>query len=508
MISLHNKLAQKHWLYIFLALILVTSFFLRIYRLDQLLGFYYDQGRDALVVWDFWHSGRFFLIGPTTGIEGIFRGPWYYWLIAPFYLLGGGNPVLPAVFLSLTTTLAALLAFLIGRKIHSTTAGLLAAFIASFAFALTVASRWLSNPTPMLLISMLLVYSLMLISEGKKWAWMLTGFLLGMAMQFGSAAEIFYFPAVVLFGLLNRKYLPSFKILLLSVLLVFLSFLPQIIFDLKHDGILRAGIEKFLLKEESFKASFWETVKIRFPFYYDVFLGKIFHGFAQTKSVLTLLIGVLTIVFSKMLLKNPGFQAVSLLLVSPIIGMLFFQGNHGNVYDYYFTGYYLIFILYISILLAQLAKSFTGKIVLAAFLFFFIQSNWDVTRWTLSAGVDGPEHITLGNQLQAVDWVLQDGRGKEFNVDVYVPPVIPYAYDYLFLWKTGTLCGESHCGMILDRQVPVLYTLYEVDSPHPERLEAWLNRQSGIGVVEEKQVFGGITVERRSRITGEKGNHE
>jgi hypothetical protein len=48
--------------------------------------------------------------------------------------------------------------------------------------------------------------------------------------------------------------------------------------------------------------------------------------------------------------------------------------------------------------------------------------------------------------------------------------------------------------------VPLLYTLYEVDNPHPERLDAWLERQKGIGKVEEQSVFGGITAQRRTRI--------
>src|SRR3990170_231651 len=71
--------------------LLLLAFLVRIYRIDSLLGFYFDQGRDANVIWDLWHKGKFFLIGPTTGIEGVFRGPWYYWLIAPFYLLARGD---------------------------------------------------------------------------------------------------------------------------------------------------------------------------------------------------------------------------------------------------------------------------------------------------------------------------------------------------------------------------------------------------------------------------------
>src|SRR3972149_3374159 len=124
----------------------------------------------------------------------IYRGPWYYWLIAPFYLIGKGNPVFPAVFLAFTTVIANILVYVIASKMMDRKAGLFAAVIASFSYYLLLSSRWLSNPTPMLLISMLLVLTMFLVVQGKKWAWLLIGFLIGMAMQFGSAAELFYFP--------------------------------------------------------------------------------------------------------------------------------------------------------------------------------------------------------------------------------------------------------------------------------------------------------------------------
>ena len=51
-----------------------------------------------------------------------------------------------------------------------------------------------------------------------------------------------------------------------------------------------------------------------------------------------------------------------------------------------------------------------------------------------------------------------------------------------------------------EKQISLLYTLYEVDPPHPERLEVWLKRQATIGMVEEEAAFGGIVVQRRKRI--------
>ena len=170
-----------------------------------------------------------------------------------------------------------------------------------------------------------------------------------------------------------------------------------------------------------------------------------------------------------------------LFLGIPFVGYIFYSGNHGNLYGYYLTGFYLPIILGISIIAARFWKLTIFLIVI--FLFF----NLKQTIYKFN----NPDQINFSNQIQAVNWIKEDSNGQKFNVDVYVPPVIPYSYEYLLKWMD---IKQD------ENKVPLLYTLYEIDPPHPERLEAWLNRQKGIGKVEGSASFGGITVERRERI--------
>jgi hypothetical protein len=129
-----------------------------------------------------------------------------------------------------------------------------------------------------------------------------------------------------------------------------------------------------------------------------------------------------------------------------------------------------------------------------------IYSNGSLIHKNLIDEREGEVDIIFKHQLSTIDWIFEDASERgEFNVDVYVPPVIPHAYDYLFLWQATKRCGDNLCGMVEER-VPLLYTLYEADPPHPERLDAWLERQKGIGRIQESVRFGGITVERRERI--------
>ncbi|MEK7188499.1 MAG: glycosyltransferase family 39 protein [Patescibacteria group bacterium] len=502
---LNKEILANKFVYFLLLLILVGGIFLRVYRINDLLGFYYDQGRDALTISDIWHKGDIPFIGPTTGIAGIFRGPFYYYLIAPFYLLGGGDPIYPSIFLSFTTILAVLLIYYLGFKIHGRVAGLIAAIIAAFSFNIVMASRWLSNPTPMLLISMLLVLAMLKVSEGKKNWWPVIAFVSGISLfHFGSSGEVFYFPALIIFVISQRKNFPRKRLLILTFILFFVTILPLIAFDIKNKGLIIGNVKNFLfLNEGSFGLPPERNIGDKIDFLYDVFTNKIFNGRYVKENIILAFIGFSFIYKLNKLIKVSGVKILILFLTSGSLGIIFFQGNFGNIYDYYLTGYYLIFILLFAISLGVIWQTKLGKLIVIYFIYFFITNNANVLAYKLSDKVDGPFSVAFKNQKQAINWTYLDANSENFNVDVYVPPVIPYAYDYLFKWyptssRSAGLRGTSP--KLVENQVPLLYTLYEVDPPHPERLEAWLARQKGIGKVEYEEKFGGITVQRRKRI--------
>lgn len=221
-------------------IILLLAFILRIYRIEALLDFHYDQGRDAMIIWKLWHEGKLFLIGPVTGLEGVFLGPLYYYLIAPFYLLGGGNPVIPSIFLSFLTIIALFFIYRTGVEIEGKRTGLIALIIGSFSSYIIFSNRWLSNPTPIYLSSILIFYLMILVlKKEKEYHWYFIYLLTGISLQFELASAIFYLPIILIFTLWRK---PKFRTLLVSCAFLFLTFLPLIIFNFKHDNILMKNI--------------------------------------------------------------------------------------------------------------------------------------------------------------------------------------------------------------------------------------------------------------------------
>ena len=129
-------------------------------------------------------------------------------------------------------------------------------------------------------------------------------------------------------------------------------------------------------------------------------------------------------------------------------------------------------------------------------MYIFLTNNYNVLHFKFWDKSEGLNSIGFVNQKQAIGWIYENAGNKNFNVDVYVPPVIPYAYDYLFKWLGTTKYNKEPN----NENVELLYLLYEHDPDHQERLDSWMARQKGIGKMFEQKKFGAITVERRLRI--------
>ncbi|RJR23684.1 hypothetical protein C4578_03990 [Candidatus Microgenomates bacterium] len=474
-----------------LFLILGASAFFRLYRLGDLLGFWYDQGRDALVIWDLLNYGKFFLIGPVTGIDGIYLGPFYYYLIAPFYWLGKGNPVFPAAGIVFLTLGSIYLIFYLAKKIYNPQVGVLAAFLYGFSYSLVTFSRWLSNPTPLPFFTMVVLIGLFLFINGKKKALLWTAFIIGLCLQLEAASAVFFLPATLAILFLEKEVFKDKRILILSFLAFFITLLPQILFDIRHEGVLRAAFNKFLVTEKSFKLSLWQTFRLRLLTYYDVFFAKLFPGSKILKLVSLASFSAGFLFFRKRVLTKGG-KMLAIWLAAPLVGFLFYQGNNGYVWDYYFTGVVPAFIILFAASLGFLLEKRAYQIAVMVFLLLFAVSNVRQIGNYHKTGIG----ITLKAQKWAIDWIYKDADGSEFNIDAYVPPQIYYSYSYLFKWY-----GKSKYGREPETNlVKNLYTLYEPDGEHPQFLEGWLLRQDTIGKVVKSDFWGDITVQKRERV--------
>jgi 4-amino-4-deoxy-L-arabinose transferase-like glycosyltransferase len=474
---------------IYLFILLVIALFLRTFRLDQFLGFYYDQGRDALVIWRLIHEGKFFLIGPVTGIEGIFLGPFYYYLLTPLYFLGGGSPVFVSFILNLISVLGIYLLFKITKLFFDEKTAFLTSILTTFSYTLVVFSRWLSHPPLLPTFSLVVIYALLQIYKGKSRWWILVGIFVGLCLQLEAASAVFFLPTIIIILIWRwqKKSLPS----ILTALGLFLAtLLPQIIFNWRHQNILVTSFKNFLLVEKSFSIPLGNLIGERLNIYYRVFFDHLFYGQEKLKLIWLGVFLILGFLKRKEIFAGERKILIFWLLI-PLTLYLFYQGNHGYFLDYYLAGIWLVFMIFAGFLLMSFWHKFFGKVLLILFLITFAYSNFTQLVIYYKIGIG----IILRTQLSAIDWAYQNSKGEEFNVDVYVPPVIPYAYEYLFKWYGEKKYNQQPAS----NNVLLLYTLYEEDSSHPNFLKNWLNRQETVGKILDQERFGDVTIQRRER---------
>jgi len=480
---------------IILVLILVSAFFLRTYRTQDFLGFWYDQGRDARVVWNLIHNQKLFLVGPTTGIEGIFLGPFYYYFITPAYFLGQGNPVFPSVFLAGLNVLAIYFLYRIGLEFFSQATGLLTAALVSFSSELVRYHRWLSNPTPLPFFALVTFWSILKIisSSPRKRYWLFLGLGIGLSLQLEAASAIFFIPSTFIILLLNRKSLITNRNNFIFLFLPFIATLvPQILFNIRHQNILLNSFVKFLIGERSFQPMVTVLFTNRLALYYQFFISKLF-TLPWAMLLFVVLSIVLVLLVRRHLTSKPVLSTI-IWCLTPAAILLFYHGNKGYLWDYYFTGAYPVFMLLVASVWTQVSFHFPKSRVVVIFLislFLFQNLKNNYVFYTQAL----PGYISLTPQLSAIDWVYADATGQAFNTDVYVPPIVPLAYDYLFLWLGSNKYGYQPSTTLQTR----LYTIQEPDWEHPTPLNNWLTRQTYYSSLETTKSFGPLTVQRRYR---------
>lgn len=495
------KFFQKHYLII---LIWLVGLFFRLYRQNYLLGFYYDQGRDAQIATDIIGFKNFPVIGPTTGINGLFLGPFWYYLITPGYFFANGNPAIASYFIIFIESLTVPLIYILVKKNYKASTATLAAIFWSFSHYLIRSSRWFSNPSPLpFFVSLILLLLTRIVKKYHPNYLLFIAILLGLTLQLEAASAIFFFPVIIIFMISNLQSTKriSLKEWLKAVFGFCLLLIPQIGFELKNNFLITKNFFSFLTgKTNTSTGKSWAIPNPDFIFkrlttYYQTFFSKLDTNLTWISIVFLIcfVTGIVLLVRKK---TNSFIKLQLYWLFVPLFLLLFFVGNYGNLYDYYLTGFFPAFIILFSIALDHLPfKGITKNIAIIGIFTLFLAGNIPFLRNYIIAGVDGPEHITIGNQRQAVNFICQQTKSQSYNVDVYVPPVIPYAYDYLFSWYIK----KGWCESQQTTQVPLLYTLYEVDPPHPERLQAWLDRQNSFSRVLKENRFGGVVVQQRQR---------
>ena len=484
---------------VFLYILIIVGSYLRLGGIfTNSFAFTYDAGRDMLALWDIQHLYKLSLIGPTTGLTGVFYGPWWYLILFPFYFILGGDPQGLTFVIALFGIFTIFFAYTFGKKLGGTLLGLTFASLISVSSALASLSSqiWSPNIVPIFIIFVLYcLYEIYSKKLPKSRFFFLLGFLLALALESGIVFGFLFLSGIILSLILLLNKNLTLKSITSFLLGIFVIFSPRIIFEFRHQFFMTKSFINFLAAGDSSKNyQFVETlidrVNILFNnFNYTIALDNKILGFVMIIFILL----TLTVLFRNASEISKKFIKTSLIIIFTfLMGMTFFKHD---IWSHYLVGLPIIFILLFSIsisLIGQKTKNYilTGLIVVFLFLVnlnpVYLMNNFNKPLWVGDASV-------YRNQLEIIDYVYKESAGKNFKYVVYTPPVHDYIYRYLFKWY-----GQKKYHYSSSEGSRLAYFVLEPDRQYPFRLDDWLKQRERDGkIIKIQKLDSGIIVQTR-----------
>ncbi|MBI2268401.1 MAG: hypothetical protein HYU80_03075 [Candidatus Blackburnbacteria bacterium] len=461
-----KQLQQRHIL--LLLIILGLSLFLRTYQIVDRLGFDHDGDLFSWIVKDIVIDKHLRLIGQLTSADGIFIGPLFYYMLIPFFLLFRMDPiggVVPITAIGVLTTLSYYIVF---SQLWNRKAGLIGAFfhavlLSSVYFDQRVVPSTLTN-----LWTIWYFYTLINIARGNFRPLWLLGILTGLIWHI----HIALFPALVAvpFALLVAKKRPDKKAVVLFVIILILTSLPLLAFEVRHD----------FSQTQSLIQNFKTPHNVESPG-----ISKLNHVILKvTGNVVRLFfypqnppfnhkLLLVALLLSPVLLNTKkllSFKEVSVFYVWIFGVMMFFSFSSSILSEYYFANIEVIFLASCSLtLLFLLNSSRVGKYLVLGLLGIILVKNmvFLVTYEIYQKGYS--ERKAIAN------YITSDSKTKGYpcvSVSYITPPGENVGFRYFF-WLNKLHVNQPSSG------APV-YTIVHPIELAPENITF---RSGQIGVI-------------------------
>lgn len=491
-------MSHKTTILLILLLVFILAFFLR--AQETLSGNYLflkDQGRDMMAVKSIVADKKVTLIGPDSGMQGVFQGPLYYYLLAVPFLLFDGNPIGDMWLMVFLSMLSIGIVYWWVRKLYGEIAALFTAFIFAVSPGASAAATFIWNPHPTIPLVAIYMYFLLKTTSTTKpfYLYAMIG-TLGLFFHTEMALGVPLSLATLIYLLLYRRdlFTKQLKHLLLASLIFVGLMSPLILFDLRHDNITSKSILLMLQGKTQGLAENREP-------YAKVLLGHyvaMYHTWRysytwvssfQVPLILTTLISAVFFSSTDKLLRK--------ILLFPFLIYIVYMLYPYQTWGWYFIGIYPIFILLLGLVLFKIWRYQWGKAVCAIIIAVLLYGSYFELAKNYSRPPGEGGKAKIQGQLTAIDTIYQDAGGKEFNVLIFAPVVLTDNYDYLFWWHGlrayGYLPGHEKKG--------TFYLLMEPDPSKPWSYEGWQETVIKTGdIVWTKTLPSGLVLEKRQEM--------
>jgi len=490
-----------HVLFVFLVFIL--AYLLRVVFLsNNSLTFGYDQARDAYISQQIL-KGDIKIQGPPASTLGLYHGVLYYYILAPGYLLGHGNPIVAAYWVALINALTVFVVFYLGYLFTKKAGvGVLAAFIFAISFESTQYATWLSNPTLGILTVPILYLGL--------WLWISKKYRLGpilaaIGLGFSIQSEIFlayHLISLAIWLFASRKVISKKSLTIFGVALLF-SISSMIISEFKFGFRGLAGLQSLALGEGG-NLAYAKSIGDYLILYLNQ-IGRIFAFNAYPGNIGWGGMFVIILAVYSLVKKD----RVGSFLATWLFAHVWVVTVGGTSTPFLMVGIGPAVSLMIAYYLSKLSRPlmiFILAIIIFGNISMILKENpKGSTLFSIQ------KDMILSNELAAIDYTYSQAKGKPFSINSLTSPLyINLVWTYLYQWygqpKYGYLPGwhgRDQVGQLdslkkVEKPGETSFLIIEpMDGIPPQYLELTVGEEDSKGKLVSEKYFGGLRIQRR-----------
>lgn len=413
------------------------------YRIPSLLAHYvaytYDQGRDFIAGANIVRLHKIPFIGPTTGINGLFHGPWWYYLLAIPYILFKGAPIGYYWFNFAIQFLLLVVLMIFLKKEQGFLVSLLFGILIAVAPYFTFISLFVGNNVmvlPSLMIFLICNYYLFKSKKIPVPLLLVTGLSLALVGEFELSFGIFliplYFIAVILFPTLRKIIFDKKGLFFFFGLIT--GFTPRILFELKNSFTQTKVLFSFLLHPKLYNIS--ASYLARLSERWILFKGYYFEMFSERYFAYIFLFSLVIIAvftFIAVIQKKSKIQPIFLFYLYLLGGLFFLSTLYKDFFwkNYYEGIHYIFLFLFVTLIGHQIQKKYLliKRSILFSLLFGFCILGMISAYGTYT---HKPPFDGLQVQEGIVNYInTHQDQHQEYCLRIYTPSVIPHTYNYL-----------------------------------------------------------------------------
>jgi hypothetical protein len=311
---------------------------------------------------------------------------------------------------------------------------MVASFLYAISFEAIAYGRWLSNPGPALVTSIVSFWSLNKFLHGKKWGiiTLLVSWAISIQLEIFMVYQIVPFAIIWLTSTKPKAFKLGKKHLVLAIsgFLLFIS--TYILSEIKYNSRATKAFFEFFKGQVMFKNSFINL----FNKYIDRLTNVFFLNIWGVNLFLAGLATLFTVYFCFRKIGDNKYKDqfifITVWLLSSVF-INFFNGPDANFINLGILAPAIIVTSYVLILLEKKWKTLAVAILVVIFIgninLVLSKNNQGDVLFTVQ------NKMILSDELKVIDWTYSEANGKPFKINTYTQPLfINSTWAFLYNW--------------------------------------------------------------------------